>query len=217
MASPGPIRHLVVLRHGITDHNAHGLWQGQLDIPLNETGLAQARTAARAIAAMKPVFVIGSDLARAHRTAEEVAASAGLELEVEPALREIHVGRWQGLTAGEVAEQFPQLWAAVSAGEDLARGESGETVAQVAERARPAVQAALERIGPGQTGVLVTHGVTARALTADLIGLDQSLAWRSYSGLVNCHWARLGERADGWRIDAWNVGGCVGAADLGSA
>ena len=83
--------------------------------------------------------------------------------------------------------------------------------------ARPAVQAALERIGPGQTGVLVTHGVTARALTADLIGLDQSLAWRSYSGLVNCHWARRGERADGWRIDAWNVGGCVGAADLGSA
>ena len=89
----------------------------------------------------------------------------------------------------------------------------GETVAQVAVRSRPAVQAALRRIGPGETGVLVTHGVTARALTADLIGLDQSVAWRSYSGLGNCHWARLGERADGWRIDAWTVG----APDLGSA
>lgn len=213
MVSPGPIRHLVVVRHGITDHNVHGKWQGQLDIPLNDTGLAQARAAARAIAAMDPVFVIASDLARAHRTAQEVAQACGLELETEPLLREIHVGRWQGLTAGEVAEQFPDLWAAVSAGEDLARGGDGETVRQVAERVRPAVRAALDRIGPGETGVLVTHGVTARALTADLIGLDQDLGWRSFSGMANCHWARLGERADGWRIDAWNVG----AADLGSA
>ncbi|MDO5712539.1 MAG: histidine phosphatase family protein [Micrococcales bacterium] len=211
--SAGSRRGLIVLRHGVTDHNARGIWQGHLDIPLNATGLAQARAAAHAIAALRPAFVIGSDLARAHRTAEEVADAADLDLEVDAALREIHVGRWQGLTAGEVAELFPELWAAVSAGEDLARGEDGETVAQVAQRVRPVVHAALARLEAGETAVLVSHGVTARALVADLVGLDQNAAWRSLSGLGNCHWARLGEREDGWRIDAWNVG----AADLGSA
>ncbi len=211
--SSEPGRHLIVVRHGVTDYNAKGIWQGHLNTPLNPTGVAQAQAAARAIAGLSPSFVIASDLARAHLTAEEIASAAGLPLEVDPALREIHVGRWQGLTAGEVAEGFPELWAAVNGGADLARGESGETVAQVATRTRPVVARAIERLAVGETGVLVTHGVTARVLVADLVGLSQNAAWRSLATLGNCHWARLGERHGAWRIDGWNAG----ADDLGSA
>ena len=210
--SGGSRRHLIVVRHGVTDHNAKGIWQGHLDTPLNPTGIAQARAAARAIARFEPSFVIASDLARAHLTAEEIASAAGLPLEVAPALREIHVGLWQGLTAGEVAERFPEAWASVSAGEDLARGESGETVAEVATRVRPVVHGAIERLAAGESGVLVTHGVTARVLVADLVGLGQKSAWRCLAGLGNCHWARLEERETGWRIDSWNAG----VDDLGS-
>jgi len=199
-------RTLVIWRHGETDHNASGIWQGQLDTPLSDLGREQAHTAAAALTAYSPSVIVSSDLQRAADTARSLAVRAGLQVRYDARLREIHAGLWQGMTAGDVAEQFPVELAALEAGEDIRRGVHGESLAQVAERTRAAADELLADLPPGECAVIATHGVSGRAIVASLVGLDQHLAWQAIAGLHNCHWAELHEYASTWRIVAWNVG-----------
>lgn len=199
-------RKLIVWRHGETDHNADGRWQGQLDTQLSAKGREQAQAAAAALAAYSPAVIVSSDLERAADTARTLASQVGLPVRYDERLREIHAGQWQGMTAGDVAEQFPLEQAALAAGEDIRRGVDGESLGQVAKRTRAAVDEVLASLAPGACAVIATHGVAARAIVASLVELDQHLAWQSIAGLHNCHWAELGESAGGWRLAAWNVG-----------
>ncbi len=205
-------RRLVVLRHGQTTSNLKGIWQGHLDHELTDLGREQARAAARAIAALRPTRVVTSDLVRARDTAREVAAASGdLEVRVDERWREIHAGAWQGLTAAQVYSQYPEDADRLLSGEDFRRGGHGESLADVADRVRPALDALVTEMDAGETVVIATHGVTGRSLVAELIGLDQSTAWRVLGGFGNCHWAVLEERATrmtgrgGWRISQWNA------------
>lgn len=199
-------RRLVVLRHGETDSNAAGIWQGQLDHELSARGHAQARAAARALIPLRPVRVVSSDLRRAHVTGQDVAAACGVPITTDARLREIHAGAWQGMTGDQVREQYPEDAERLLTGEDFRRGGDGETVAEVAERARALVEEVLAAMEPGECVVLATHGVTGRTLAADLVGLDQQQAWLALGGLRNCHWVLLEEGRSGWRIVEWNAG-----------
>jgi len=199
-------RSLIVWRHGETDHNASGIWQGQLDTALSDKGREQALTAAAALAAYKPSVIVSSDLQRAAVTARSLASLVDVRVRYDERLREIHAGLWQGMTAGDVAEQFPVEQAALLAGEDIQRGVHGESLGQVAERTRAAADELLADLAPGDCAVIATHGVAGRTVVASLVGLDQHTAWQSFAGLHNCHWAELREYASTWRIVAWNVG-----------
>lgn len=199
-------RRLIVWRHGETAHNVGGLWQGQLDTELSPRGLEQARAAAQALAATGPDLIRTSDLLRAASTAAALEAATGLTASTDERLREIHVGAWQGLSQGDVAERFPDDYQALLRGEDVVRGGTGESEAHVRERTREAVEDLLDELAPGETAVLTTHGVTARTLVADLIGMPPEGPWRWLAGLRNCHWAELAEQRTGWRLVAWNVG-----------
>jgi broad specificity phosphatase PhoE len=199
-------RTLIIWRHGETDHNASGIWQGQLDTALSDKGREQALTAAAELAAYRPSVIVSSDLQRAADTARSLASRVGLEVRYDERLREIHAGLWQGMTAGDVAEQFPLEQAALQAGEDIQRGVHGESLGQVAERTRAAVEDLLTDLAPGECAVIATHGVAGRTVVAGLVGLDQHTAWQSFAGLNNCHWAQVHEYARAWRIVAWNVG-----------
>lgn len=203
------------MRHGETDDNAAGIWQGHRDSRLSATGREQARLAAPVLAALRPSVVVSSDLRRAADTADAVAARLGVPVTRDARLREIDVGRWGGRTAAEVRESDPATLLALSKGIDARRGHSGETVAELALRARAAADEVVAALAPGQTGLIVCHGITSRALVASLVGLDQMQAGRVLRGLDNCHWARVSEagRAGGdagpppWRIEQWNIGG----------
>lgn len=198
-------RRLIVVRHGITADNARGVWQGHLDTPLSEQGLAQARLVAPTLAGYRPHRIVSSDLARAARTADEVGRAAGCPVERDPRLREIHAGQWQGLSSAEVDARFPGAQAAVRAGEDVRRGQTGETLAEVAERVTAAATEVARTLQDGQVAILVTHGVAARALAAELSGLGQRAAWLGLAGLGNCCWGELREHDGHWRLFAWNL------------
>jgi broad specificity phosphatase PhoE len=202
----GDGRTVIVWRHGETDHNASGIWQGQLDTALSERGREQALTAAAALAAYSPSLIVSSDLERAADTAGCLASRVGLEVRQDDRLREIHAGMWQGMTAGDVAEQFPLEQAALMAGEDIQRGVHGESLGQVSKRTRAAADDVLADLPRSSCAVFVTHGVSGRALVASLVGLDQQVAWQAFAGLHNCHWVELHEYGTAWRIVAWNVG-----------
>ncbi|MFV0462692.1 MAG: histidine phosphatase family protein [Nostocoides sp.] len=209
MGSP---RRVIVLRHGETEHNAAGIWQGHLDSPLSADGEEQASAAAAVLAGYAPAVVAASDLSRARVTGQAVADAVGRPLVVDGRFREVHAGRWQGMSGDEVQRDYPEDMDRLMRGEDFPRGVTGETLADVSERCRAGVGDLLRQLPEGATAVIATHGVAGRAIVADLIGLTQSQAWTTLAGLGNCHWAEVTESRTGWRLQAWNVAVLAGAS-----
>ena len=197
-------RRVVVVRHGETDHNAGGVWQGQLDTSLSERGIEQARAAGAALAAYRPTRVVASDLARAAVTAQHVADAAGLEVALDPRWREIHVGQWQGMHTTQVRSEYAELLEQMDL-EDVRRGVDGETLAEVGDRAGSALRELLDGLVEGECVVVVAHGVSSRAAVAEVLGIDQHLATHALATLGNCHWAELAQTRTGWSLSAWNA------------
>jgi len=102
---------LCIVRHGETAWNAEGRVQGQLDIPLSANGLAQAYCVAAALPDGRFSALYSSDLQRVLETARPAAAKLGLEVRIEPRLRERHYGVFQGLTYAEAKSTLPSDYA----------------------------------------------------------------------------------------------------------
>lgn len=204
------MRSVIVWRHGETEHNASGFYQGHLDTPLSARGHEQAAAAAPVLAALAPTRVLSSDLRRAAATAAALADLTGLPVQHDPRWREIDVGEWQGLRHTDVLARQPEVLAALDRGEDVVRGVTGERVEDLQRRTRAAFDELVATMGEDETVVVASHGLASRALVADVVGLTYRQAWLSLVGLRNCHWAVLVQHRTGWRLDAWNVG--VGAS-----
>ncbi|MDN5797515.1 MAG: histidine phosphatase family protein [Intrasporangium sp.] len=208
---PGP-RRVVIMRHAETVDNAARIWQGHKDTELSEVGREQVVAAAPHLAAYEPVLLISSDLQRAASTADPIAEITGLEVRLDARFREIDVGEWQGLHSDEVREQYADVIAALDRGEDVPKGRTGETRAEVATRVTAAVEDVLRELLPGETAVIVAHGASGKLAATELVGLDLGLADRVFRGLDNCHWIELVQDrsrfsgAHHWRIAGWNLG-----------
>ncbi|HEX9371110.1 MAG TPA: histidine phosphatase family protein, partial [Roseiflexaceae bacterium] len=113
-----------VIRHGETDWNLNGRWQGHADVPLNQVGRVQARRLADRLLrdGARIDAIYSSDLKRAWETARAVAAALDLAPRLDPSLREIDVGSWSGLTSTEVLARDTDTYERIKSGEDVARG-----------------------------------------------------------------------------------------------
>ena len=178
-AKPKNVR-VYIVRHGRTEWNKEGRMQGQLDVKLDETGLAQAEKTGARFAGMKLAAVLVSPLSRARVTGETIARAAGCENVIaDPGFMEIHLGAVQGMTGKEILaseyKETPRKWASAP---DTVRftGEGGETLADVEKRAVEA----LERLAAQYEGnvVLATHGAAATVLLAHYLGSPLSNYWR---------------------------------------
>ncbi len=189
-------------RHGQTVWNAERRFQGQSDIPLDETGQAQAERAARLLAALHPDLIVSSDLSRAAGTAAALGRLAGLEVTLDKDLRERHGGCWEGLTDTEIRARYPAEHASWNPPD-------GEPSAVVAER----VAGALQRIASALTdqpdtaglAVVVSHGAALRLGMSRLLGMPDELSG-VLGPLSNCSWSVLGRRRDRWRLLEHNAG-----------
>ena len=202
---------LVLVRHGQTDWNAGGRFQGQADIPLNAHGVEQAATLALAMADLAPDRLVTSDLVRARATADAIAVACGVGVvEVDPGLREIDVGAWQGRTPEDVTREFPWFPEALREGRDFRRSDTGETATEAGERVRDALDAAAGRHS-GETIVVVGHGLALRIGLTFLLGLDFAHSFL-FTGLWNCSWSVVEHRGY-WRVNSYNnaVAGHSGA------
>ncbi|MFC5150920.1 histidine phosphatase family protein [Streptomyces amakusaensis] len=197
-------RRIVLWRHGQTSWNLERRFQGTTDIALTETGVAQARRAARLLASLKPDAIIASDLKRASATAEELAGLTGLPVQYDQALRETYAGVWQGLSHQEIIKRYGDEYSAWKRGEPVRRG-GGELESEVADRAAPVVLRHAEKLPEDGTLVVASHGGTIRTTIGRLLGLE-SQHWESLGGLSNCCWSVLGEGARGWRLLEHNAG-----------
>ena len=207
----GP-RRVVIVRHAETVDNAARVWQGHKDTELSDHGREQVQAAAPHLAAYAPALIVSSDLRRAASTADAIAGLTGREVRLDARLREVHVGEWEGLHADEVRARYPDVIAALDRGEDAPRGVTGETRADVAQRAGGALREIADELMPGETAIVVAHGVSARVAASELVGLDQDTSDAVFRGLGNCHWIELVEAGKSfsemtrWRISGWNLG-----------
>ena len=198
-------RRVILLRHGQTTYNAEARFQGQTDVPLDEVGLKQAEVAGVRLAEIltgQPVKIMSSDLRRASSTAEPLARLLGAEVALDPRLREIYAGQWEGLLREEIVAQWPDEYTAWHRGENVRVG-GGETRSEAGARAAEAIVEAEKAMDDG-TLVCVSHGGALRAAIFQLIGAS-SWPWNGLEGLRNAHWSELQHTVRGWRVSSYNV------------
>jgi probable phosphoglycerate mutase len=179
---------LILVRHGETDWNKQRRYQGQLDVPLNSTGLWQAKQAARALSGEPVQRIISSDLARAYVTAEQIAAACGAPIGKDQRWRELNYGDWQGLAFAAIKAGDPQAYARWKADPVRNPPPGGETVDEAARRVRAAWKTIVQT-GDAQTVVLVAHGGSLRVLLQQLLGLSSEAFWQFK--LANASLSRL--------------------------
>ena len=199
------IQRIVLWRHGQTDWNLVNRFQGHSDIPLNQTGIEQARRAAPLLFGLRPSKIISSDLIRAKQTAEELANLSKLPIHIDPGLRETNGGKWEGRTGAENRADDYEKFVNWLDGNDEPAGDFGERRSEIALRAVTAIENALDQ--KTETLVVVTHGGTARIIIGKMLGLPMT-KWASIGGLSNASWSILenGHHRVGWILVEHNAG-----------
>ena len=167
---------LYLVRHGETDWNKDQRYQGQTDIPLNETGRAQAARNGEILKSLMPGIAsadfISSPLSRAIETMEILRRSLGLDVKayrLEPKLLEVHYGHWEGHLASELLRSDPEGVAGKNADVFGWRPRGGESYADLQDRISDWLQIV------DRDTVAITHGGVSRVARGAVLGLDTSL------------------------------------------
>lgn len=161
---------VVLLRHGVTDWNDDGRFQGQTDVPLNDTGRAQAAAAAEVLSGFGVSRIFASDLGRAAETARIVAARCALPVVTDPRLQEVNVGSWTGRSIEEIGAAVPDFWPALREGRDFRRSPEGETATEAGQRVALALLDHAEAAADGEVLLAVGHGLSLRVGALLLMG-----------------------------------------------
>jgi len=168
---------IILIRHGETDWNTEQVFRGKIDVPLNQTGLAQARAVRDALAESAIDALYASPLARAFETARVLAEGRGLAVGAEEGLIDVDFGLWQGLTKEKVKKDCPDLYSTWLTDPELVTFPRGETLLKVQQRAMAALERAMDG-NPGKTIALVSHRVVTKVILCGVLGLDLSRFWR---------------------------------------
>lgn len=172
--SPAVLPRILFVRHGETDWNAVGRLQGQRDVPLNDRGRGQARQNGALIAGRLPEAAafdfVASPLVRARETMELVRGAMGLDpaiYRLDPVLREVSYGDWEGHTLDEIAAIAAEAYAARDRDKWGYAAPNGESYADLSRR----IEGWLETVE--RDTVVVSHGGVYRVLRGLLDGVDR--------------------------------------------
>ena len=168
---------LALVRHGQTDWNLAGRYQGQTDEPLNAAGMEQARTLADHLDGRRFDAIYASSLQRARATAEIIAGRLGLAVHIDPRLKEVNLGEWEGMTVPEIKARYAEVWDARQADPEHIPPPGGETVAEVGRRMSLAADD-IARDWPDGRVLVVAHGMALATLLAKARNLPFAEALR---------------------------------------
>ncbi len=163
---------LWLIRHGQTDWNLTGRWQGQApDAPgLNDAGRAQALALRDELKDVRFSAIYSSELLRARQTAELIAEPMGLTVTLEPRLREINLGMWEGMLSSDIEVQYPQELTERARDPFHARAPQGESPLEVAERVIAAVGDIAGK-HQDESVLIVAHGVSLAVIICHTQGI----------------------------------------------
>jgi probable phosphoglycerate mutase len=192
---------VLAIRHGETAWNVDGRIQGQLDVPLNDTGRWQVHRLALAIADEDISAIYSSDLLRALETAQAVARGCDQPITTDAGLRERGFGVFEGLSYDEINKRWPEQAERWRKRDPSFGAEGGETLRQFFERGVGAVMR-LAALHPGETIAVVSHGGVMDCLyrAASRIALDAPRSWQLGNASIN----RLLYTPQGFTLIGWS-------------
>lgn len=181
---------LILIRHGQTQWNVIGRYQGQADPELNALGWQQAKELARQLKEQGPTLdlIYSSPLKRAWQTAQVISQVLGVEVIPEPGLMEIHQGKWQTRLRSEIEANYPEEFKAWQTRPWETSPPGGENLRQVQKRVYQAVDKILTP-NQGKTIALVSHRIPLLLLKMRYLGLDPD-SIRTQE-LPNCSWEKI--------------------------
>ena len=183
LPAPGAGRRVLLVRHGETDWNRQGRFQGQIDIPLNSNGWSQAMAAGTFLASTRIDRAYSSSMARPRQTAEAILTShPGVPLTTLKGLVEIGHGLWEGCLESEIAEGWPQLLADWKRAPETVQMPEGETIQEVWDRAMDTWNRIFANLAPGETALVVAHDAVNKAILCALLGLGPGDIWAVKQG-----------------------------------
>ncbi len=168
---------LLLVRHGLTDWNSDGRFQGQTDVPLNAAGKRQAEALAVRLSKESIDAIYASDLSRAADTANAIKAYHTCSVKVDVRLREIRFGAWEGQTSAQIFRDDPQTMRLWKTRAMEASVPGGETLGELAGRIRSFLDD-LPREGANQTTIIVSHEGALNVMLCFLLGLSPAQFWR---------------------------------------
>lgn len=173
---------LYIVRHGETEWNKIGRYQGITNVPLNENGIAQAKACGNALKDVHFDRILSSDLSRALVTAETIRGNRQLEIKTDERLREINFGDWEKLLFTEIEERWPGLIDQMYRRPDIVKVPNGESFQEVQDRAWSAVSDFLNENNEDETILITCHGGTIRTILCKLLDISISHCWNFSQG-----------------------------------
>lgn len=198
---------LLLVRHGVTDWNREGRFQGHLDPVLANDGLAEVRLLARRLAGSsldRPQRIVSSPLARARQTAEAIVAALGDEapgVSLDARLMEVGQGEWEGRTHAELAVDDATRYAAWRRDAGVREPPGGEPVEDAFQRVAAALDELVSSDGAWPL-CIVAHGGTLRLAARHLLELGRRRSWAMEAD--NAAFSVLEPEGPGWRLAGWN-------------
>lgn len=191
---------VIFWRHGQTDFNVAGRFQGQSDVPLNDVGRAQAARSAEALRHFAPQLIVSSDLSRAAETADHLAALVGVDPIRDQRLRETAFGDWEGSTRAEVGQTWPDELAEWVSGADVAPP-GGETRTEAGRRVAEAI-VDIVSASDAESIAIVAHGAVLRGAAEILLGMNEQ---GRIGVLGNCGHGEFGFTPGRWVLRSWGT------------
>ena len=167
---------LILVRHGLTEWNAGGRYQGQSNVALSDTGRKQARFLAERFPVRQLDAIYTSDLDRAKETAECVGKRLGLTVCPEKAFRELSFGDWEGLTYQEISSRWPEEAEKLFTAPDELVIPHGETFRDLQKRALDKIYSLYEK-HIDQTVAVFAHGAINKTILAGLMHIPLHYLW----------------------------------------
>ena len=197
---------LVLVRHGETEWNKLGKFQGQQDIALNARGIAQAKETAQAVVAWQHSTVYSSPLNRTMQVAQEISRLSGKTVKQVPGLQELSLGDLEGVTGEEMRANRPEVYAAWRDDPASVAMPNGETLVELQERAWKALveleQAHLQAQTQDEALILVSHNFAIRSMIGKILGMPLSNFHRMSLSLSSICTVEVDER--GRRLTSYN-------------
>lgn len=173
-----------LIRHGQTEWNLTGKYQGSTDVPLSPLGIKQAELAARWFDGVELDAIFSSPLSRARVTAQKLADRQHMEVQIKSEFQEICFGKWEGLTYEEIEAQWPGAVEKMYNEPDSLHIEEGETFQQVEERTMKGIRDIIQ-LGDQKNYAIVSHGAAIRTILCGMLDLPIRMSWHFCQGNAN--------------------------------
>ena len=179
----GGKKRLILVRHGETDWNKQGRFQGQIDIPLNQNGKAQAKAARNFLKNFQIHKAFSSPLSRPKETAQIILQEhPGIKIDLKDNLKEIGHGKWEGMLESEIQLDWPDLLKTWKIFPEKVQMPEGENIKEVSIRSITGWKEIYKDLKNNETGLVVAHDAVNKTILCHLLGLSPSKIWMIKQG-----------------------------------